>query len=240
MDSFPEGFLSFVAAVRALDALNQVSAEEQQHVQKRHHKRDAGGGRAHHEAHRQPRRVDQRQILHPDRAGRRTGSLGSPGTAARGPGTATGSDSCCGVAGDHAGDDRAQHAEEVVHVEPERAPLVLQRAADHPVEAQRKQNPHDAGIRRQEQEGHQPPELDPQDRCLVEHEIGRQVHRHQHVQHKDRGHEGHDVHNQIGDGILPEFPRQSGCAAACFTYHHPPSGKSAQINTQKIITNLTF
>ena len=104
--------------------------------------------------------------------------------------------------GENAHQDRQYDAGEIVQVEFRRAPLPLQRGADHIIEIQKQQQPDGVPqgvVAGHEDKRHQPPELTGLDGLPVEGQEANGAVPGKYRQHVDDGVPQHDEFHQIGD-----------------------------------------
>ena len=115
------------------------------------------------------------------------------------------------VAGDHGGDDRGDHADQIVQVEFDFAPSVLKPCADHVVEVQREENEQRGRVGRREHECHKAPDLSVHQAIAGQRHHGIQAHtqrRPNEHQQVDGGLAEYDVFHQIADGIPAQLAFQ--------------------------------
>ena len=201
----------FPVARFAADGVDDVPAEKQEDVEQTEHDRHPRGRAADDEIIQIQRRVGQREILHLDRQEHEQQHLLVGIQRGVGEEQRQIEEHVTAIAGNQRGDDRAEHADPIIQVEPDLAPLVFQPETDHVVEIQREQNENRRAGRRREHERHQPPDLP-----AHEPRAGQRDERIKPVaqrrpdihQREDDALTDDDVFHQIADGIAAQFALQ--------------------------------
>ena len=123
------------------------------------------------------------------------------------------------IAGNQRGDNRTEHADEIIQIELDLAPLILQSDANHIVEIQRKQDEDGRTGRRNEYERHQPPNLPAHQSGAGQRDerIEPITQRRPDIQQgKDDALTDDDVLHQVADGISTQFALQIEIDAVVF------------------------
>jgi len=193
------------------DPADKITAEEQKEVQQRSDDGAAGRPVANDQLQDKQRPVHIGQILHLDgeeekqqhlMVGEQKGKSQKQRQIQIGAGA---------VAGQKRRDNGADHAHQVVQIEPEGAPYVFQRASEKIIEVDEEKQGDDIAGRRYKDKGQKPPELSLQRRLGVQRQIAGQadlLHRKDHIADKHRCDGHRNIQHQIGDGKPPHLPLQ--------------------------------
>lgn len=159
----PHGFAVVVArfpiARFAADGAQNIAAEEQHDIQQAEHDGHPRGRAADDEIIQIQRGIRNGKILHLDRQDHQQQHLLIGVQRGIGEKQRQVEERVIRIAGNQRGDDRTEHADEVIQIELDLAPLIFQPNANHIVEIQREQDEDGRAGRRNEYERHQPPNL---------------------------------------------------------------------------------
>ena len=159
----PHGFAVVVArfpiARFAADGAQNIPAEEQHNIQQAEHDGHPRGCAADDEIIQIQRGIRNGKVFHLNRQNHEQQHLLIGRQRGIGKEQRQVEEHVVAKAGNQRGDNRAEHADEIIQIELDLAPLIFQPNANHIVEIQRKQDEDGRTGRRNEYERHQPPNL---------------------------------------------------------------------------------